>query len=178
MIQPTPKECFLVGLTWYHSASGMRKPCFPSWTWAGWNGQVSDYLLGAPDRETAGNQASWTWAGWNGQVSRYLLGVPDREASSNQQYSQLSQVDVFLEIQAGEPLCFPRWRELSYFVRSLNDSKMLFISIESDVFTCSLQYHEKEERKDPSSGGFSLEPEAGYYPTVEVSDGWVLWLDW
>ncbi|KAN0115187.1 hypothetical protein V8E51_004731 [Hyaloscypha variabilis] len=55
---------------------------------------------------------------------------------------------------------------------------MVFISIESDVFTCSLQYHEKEERKDPSSGGFSLEPEAGYYPTVEVSDGRVLWLDW
>jgi len=86
MIQPTPKECFLVGLTWYHSA---------------------------PDRETAGNQASWTWAGWNGQVSDYLLGVPDRETSSNQQYSQLSQVDVFLEIQAGEPLYFHRWRELS-----------------------------------------------------------------
>jgi len=55
---------------------------------------------------------------------------------------------------------------------------MVFISIESDVFTCSLQYHEKEERKDPSSGGFSLEPEAGYYPTVEVSDGRVLCLDW
>jgi hypothetical protein len=37
-IARTPTEGFLIGLSWYHSEPGERRPHFPSWSWAGWTG--------------------------------------------------------------------------------------------------------------------------------------------
>ncbi|KAL2061972.1 hypothetical protein VTL71DRAFT_7350 [Oculimacula yallundae] len=42
-----PVECFLVGLSWYHTTPGLRRIEFPTWTWAGWIGALdSRWLLG------------------------------------------------------------------------------------------------------------------------------------
>jgi hypothetical protein len=44
-IDRTPAEGFLMGLTWRLKASSRQRKEFPSWSWAGWEGQVEDKLL-------------------------------------------------------------------------------------------------------------------------------------
>ncbi|PVH71448.1 HET-domain-containing protein [Cadophora sp. DSE1049] len=43
-----PEEGFMIGLLWFHRYSppkdDFRRTCFPSWTWAGWNGQPERHL--------------------------------------------------------------------------------------------------------------------------------------
>lgn len=43
-----PEEGFMIGLLWFHRYSlpkdDFRRLCFPSWTWAGWNGKPEGYL--------------------------------------------------------------------------------------------------------------------------------------
>ncbi|KAK0099686.1 hypothetical protein ONS96_008183 [Cadophora gregata f. sp. sojae] len=43
-----PDEGFMIGLLWFHRHSrpeaDLRRQCFPSWSWAGWNGQPEQYL--------------------------------------------------------------------------------------------------------------------------------------
>jgi Heterokaryon incompatibility protein (HET) len=41
----TPKESFLIGLSWYHIKPGGRRQSFPTWSWAGWVGELSLYLM-------------------------------------------------------------------------------------------------------------------------------------
>jgi hypothetical protein len=36
---------FLKGLSWYHRSPGKRRPEFPSWSWAGWTGQLVDKFM-------------------------------------------------------------------------------------------------------------------------------------
>lgn len=38
----TPTEGFLAGLTWFCNTPGTRERTFPSWTWAGWTGDLSE----------------------------------------------------------------------------------------------------------------------------------------
>jgi hypothetical protein len=40
-----PEQCFLIGLSRYHLKPGERRPFFPSWSWAGWIGELSHDLL-------------------------------------------------------------------------------------------------------------------------------------
>jgi hypothetical protein len=38
--------CFLIGLSWYHHKAGaVRRPAFPSWSWAGWVGELCPGLM-------------------------------------------------------------------------------------------------------------------------------------
>lgn len=34
------EECFVIGLSWSHLSPSKRRPQFPSWTWAGWHGEL------------------------------------------------------------------------------------------------------------------------------------------
>ena len=38
----TAEECFVVGLSWFHRFPGERRGDFPSWSWAGWYGQLAE----------------------------------------------------------------------------------------------------------------------------------------
>ncbi|KAH8773990.1 heterokaryon incompatibility protein-domain-containing protein [Hyaloscypha finlandica] len=40
-----PEHSFIKGLSWYHAIPGKRRPEFPSWSWAGWTGQVEDGFM-------------------------------------------------------------------------------------------------------------------------------------
>jgi len=40
--RPTVLEALSRGLLWYHTADLVRRPCFPSWTWAGWKRARTD----------------------------------------------------------------------------------------------------------------------------------------
>ncbi|KAE9372755.1 hypothetical protein N431DRAFT_536716, partial [Stipitochalara longipes BDJ] len=40
-----PEECFLIGLSWYHVKPSRRRQNFPSWSWAGWFGEISPTLM-------------------------------------------------------------------------------------------------------------------------------------
>jgi hypothetical protein len=43
----TPEESFVMGLCWFHyEKSVKRRSLFPSWSWAGWEGKLSEILLG------------------------------------------------------------------------------------------------------------------------------------
>lgn len=44
-LERSPEEGFLIGLTWYHKTLGKRQSIFPSWSWAGWDGQLSKSFL-------------------------------------------------------------------------------------------------------------------------------------
>jgi hypothetical protein len=53
----SPEECFLVGLSWYHHQAGIRRPAFPSWSWAGWVGELDSFLMFPEDSITRLNDA-------------------------------------------------------------------------------------------------------------------------
>jgi hypothetical protein len=36
---------FLKGLSWFHTSPGERRLEFPSWSWAGWTGQLGDFFM-------------------------------------------------------------------------------------------------------------------------------------
>ena len=40
-----PEDSFIKGLSWYHAIPGKRRPEFPSWSWAGWTGQLEDEFM-------------------------------------------------------------------------------------------------------------------------------------
>jgi hypothetical protein len=45
MTKRTSEQSFINGLSWYHSCIAERLECFPSWTWAGWEGPICSSLL-------------------------------------------------------------------------------------------------------------------------------------
>jgi hypothetical protein len=40
-----PVHSFIRGLSWYHLIPGKRRPEFPSWSWAGWVGQLKERFM-------------------------------------------------------------------------------------------------------------------------------------
>jgi hypothetical protein len=49
----SPEQGFLIGLTWVHSSPGGRIPEFPSWSWAGWSGELDPELMWKRTWETS-----------------------------------------------------------------------------------------------------------------------------
>lgn len=43
----TPSDSLVLGLSWSHKNPGKRRPQFPSWSWAGWEGQLEPSLFWA-----------------------------------------------------------------------------------------------------------------------------------
>lgn len=41
----SPEEGFSIGFSWFHKKSATRNSSFPSWSWAGWTGEVDGMLL-------------------------------------------------------------------------------------------------------------------------------------
>lgn len=53
----SPEECFLIGLSWYHIEPGGQRQNFPSWSWAGWFGELSSHLKFSPESFSRLNNA-------------------------------------------------------------------------------------------------------------------------
>jgi hypothetical protein len=59
-VDRSPEENFLIGLSWYHRKPCNRRQDFPTWSWAGWEGELSPRLL-ASSRSTAGYNDVKVW---------------------------------------------------------------------------------------------------------------------
>jgi hypothetical protein len=93
MTKRTSEQSFITGLSWYHSCIAERLECFPSWTWAGWEGPINSSLL----LEKSGNEHKYAHILLIGQDGTHTemsnIQQPGHDSAS-QAYSNTVSLDI------------------------------------------------------------------------------------
>jgi hypothetical protein len=91
----SPEECFLIGLCWQQNNPGERQPHFPSWSWAGWTGELWSSLMFSCNELIRLNDSRV----WIEDDSKRLLSFPDFGSLPNF-LSQIRHDHRFIWIEA------------------------------------------------------------------------------
>ena len=79
----TLEECFLVGLSWYHTKAVGRREEFPSWSWAGWLGDLEVEFMVRSDSSSRFNNVKVWIEDDQGTLSDLPTSAPSQPFSSH-----------------------------------------------------------------------------------------------
>ena len=128
------EECFLIGLCWFHLGPGKRRPQFPSWSWAGWDGKLYHHLMFASGWECRLDECK-VWIEGEGES---LHKFPSQHEKLYDFLSQSDGRDRFIRIETKTLCCkisstplnevFPlRFRKRAHLKMFLKDGIFLFM---------------------------------------------------